>query len=106
MNSKHKNIEFTFEAENLNSFSYKNVKIIPQIKRFITSFFWKATFNVVFTNYDFLRFCRGVSKFYIKLERLRSIFICNNYLVDIIEQCIKKFFGQTVRSYTAYTNSS
>ena len=47
MNSKHKNIEFTFEAENLNSFSYKNVKIIPQITRFITSFFWKATFSVV-----------------------------------------------------------
>ena len=52
MNSKHKNIKFTFEAEDLNSFSFLNVKITRRNKRFGTSIFHKATFSGVFTNHD------------------------------------------------------
>ena len=43
MNSKHKNIKCTFEAENLNSFSFLDVKITHKNKRFVTSIFHKAT---------------------------------------------------------------
>ena len=52
MNLKHKNIKFTFEAEDLNSFSFLDVKITCKNNRFVISTFRKATFSGVFTNYD------------------------------------------------------
>ena len=74
MNSKHRNIKFTFETEDSNNFSFLDVKITRQNKRFVTSIFRKATFSGVFTNYDsFISdtykiglvhlFCSGFSKF-------------------------------------------
>ena len=52
MNSKHKNMKFTFESEDLNNFSFTDVKITRKNKRFVTSIFSKATFTRVFTNYN------------------------------------------------------
>ena len=52
MNSKHRNIKFTFETEDSNNFSFLDVKITLQIKGFVTSIFRKATFSGVFNNYD------------------------------------------------------
>ena len=51
MNSKHKNIKFTFETEDSNNFSLLDVKITPKNKKFVTSIFRKARFSGVFTNY-------------------------------------------------------
>ena len=112
MNSKHRNIKFTFETEDSNNFSFLDVKIIRQNKRFVTSIFRKATFSGVFTNYDsfisdiykiglvrtlrfrFFKICSSMENFHIEVELLRSIFKCNNYPVNIIDQCIKKFFDK------------
>ena len=44
MNSKHKNIKFTFETEDSNNFSISDVKITGKNKRFVTSIFHKITF--------------------------------------------------------------
>ena len=74
MNSKHRNIKFTFETEHSNNFSFLDDKITQQNKQFLTSIFRKATFSGVFTNYDsFISdtykiglvhlFCSGFSKF-------------------------------------------
>ena len=52
MNSKHKNIKFSFETEDLINLSFLNVKITRKNKRFVTSIFREATFSKVFTNYD------------------------------------------------------
>ena len=52
MNSKHKNIKFTFESEDSNNFSFLDVKITRKDKQFVTSIFRKATFSGVYTNYD------------------------------------------------------
>ena len=52
MNSKHKNIKFTFETEDSYNFSFLDVKITRKNKRFVTSIFCKATFSGVYTNYD------------------------------------------------------
>ena len=52
MNSQHKNIKFTFEAEDLVNFSFLDIKITRMNKRFITLIFRKATFSGDFTNYD------------------------------------------------------
>ena len=49
MNSKHRNIKFSFETEDSNKFSCLDVKITRQNKRFVTSIFRKATFSGVFT---------------------------------------------------------
>ena len=108
MNSKQKNIKFTFETEDSNNFSFLNVKITSKNKRFFTSIFRKATFNGVFTNcnsfrYDtykiglvhtvlfrFFKICFSMQNFHIEAEHLRSIFKCNNYPLNIIDQCIRK----------------
>ena len=112
MNSKHRNIKFTFETEDSNHFSFLDVKITRQNKRFVTSIFRKTTFSGVFTNYDsfisdtnkiglvhtllfrFFKICSSMENFHIEVELLRSIFKCNNYPVNIIDQCIKKFFDR------------
>ena len=112
MNSKHRNIKFTFETEDSNNFSFLDVKITRQNKRFVTSIFRKATFSGVFTNYNsfisdtykiglvhtllfqFFKIYSSTENFRIEVELLRSIFKCNNYPVNIIDQCIKKFFDK------------
>ena len=110
MNSKHKNIKFIFEIEDSNNLSFLDVKTTQQNKRFVASIFRKATFSGVFTNYvsffcdtykiglvhtllfRFCKICSSIENFHIEVELLRSIFKCNNYHINIIDQCIKKFF--------------
>ena len=111
-NSKYRNIKFTFETEDSNNFSFLDVKITRQNKRFVTSIFRKATFSGVFTNFNsfisdtykiglvhvllfrFFKISSSMDNFHIEVELLRSIFKCNNYPVNIIDQCIKKFFDK------------
>ena len=52
MNLKHKNIKFNFEAEDLNSFLFLDVKITRKNKWFVTSIFYKTTFSGDLTNND------------------------------------------------------
>ena len=52
MNSKHKNIKFTFETEDSNNFSFLNAKMTRKNKRFVTSILREATFSGVYINYD------------------------------------------------------
>ena len=47
MNSKHRNIKFSFETEDSNNFSCLDVKISRQNKRIVTFIFRKATFSVL-----------------------------------------------------------
>ena len=47
MNSKHRNIKFTFETEDSNTFSILDVKNTRKNKRFVTSIFRKTTFSGV-----------------------------------------------------------
>ena len=99
---KHKNIKFTFETEDSNNFSFLDVKITRRNKRFVTFIFRKATFSGLFINYDsfisdtykFTRFKICMENVHIEVELMKSIFKCNNYPVNIIDQCIKKFFDK------------
>ena len=109
---KHSNIKFTFETEDSKNFSFLDIKITWQNKWFVTSIFHKATFSRVFTNYDsfisdtykrglvhmllfwFFKNFSSMENFHIKVELLRSIFKCNNYPVNIIHQCMKKFLDK------------
>ena len=91
MNSKHRNIKFTFETEDSNNFSSLDVKITRQNKRFFTSIFRKATFSGVFTNYDsfisdtskiglvhtllfrFFKICSSMENFHIEVEGFSNV---------------------------------
>ena len=72
MNSKHKNIKFTFRTEDLNNFSFLDVNITPKSKRFVTSIFRKATFSGVFTNYN--------------------SFLFNTYKIGLVYTLLLRFF--------------
>ena len=98
MNLKHKNIKFTYEAEDSNNF--------------FQFFFRKAKFIGVFTNYDrfifdtyelglvhtilfrFFKICSSIENFHIEVKLLGSIFKCNNYPVNKIDQFINKFLDK------------
>ena len=41
--------------------------------------------------FQFFKICSSIESFHLKVELLRSIFECNNYPVNIIDQYIKKF---------------
>ena len=93
-------------------FSFLDVKISHKNEWFVTLIFHKATFSAVFTNYDsfifdtykiglvhtllfrFFKICSSMENFHIEVEHLRSILKCNNYPVNIIDQCIKKFLDK------------
>ena len=110
MNSKHRNINFTFETEDSNNFSFLAVKITLQNKWFVTSIF--PIFSGIFTNYNsfifdtykiglvhmllfwFCKICSRMENFHTEVEHLRSNFKCNNYPVNIIDQCIKKLLDK------------
>ena len=111
-NSKHRNIKFTCETEDSNNFSFWDVKITRQNRRFVTSIFRKATFSGLFTNYDsfisdtyklglvhtllflFFKLCSSMENFHIEVELLKSIFKCSNYPVNAMDQCVKKFLDK------------
>ena len=44
--------------------------------------------------FHFFKICSSMENFYIEVELLRSISKCNNYTVNIIDQCIKKFLDK------------
>ena len=112
MNAIHKNMKFIFEREDLNNFSFLEVKITRKNNRFVPSIFRKAIFSGVFTNCEsfifdtckigsahtlllwFFKVCSRMDNFYIEVEHLRSNFKCSHYSVNIIDQCIKKFFDK------------
>ena len=112
MNTRHKNLKFTFDFEQNNSFSFLDVKITRGSNRFSTSVFRKATFSGVFTNFDSFIFesyktnliftllfrcftiCSDMQSFHLEVEQLRQIFKCNNYPVGLIDQCVKTFLNK------------
>ena len=52
MSSKHQNINFTVEKENVGSLSFLDVKICRKNGKFVTSVYRKPTFSGVFTSYE------------------------------------------------------
>ena len=52
ISSKHKNINFIIEEENISLLSFLDVKICRRNDKFVTSAYRKPTFSGVFTNYE------------------------------------------------------
>ena len=112
MNTRYKNLKFTFDFEQNTGFSFLDVKITRGSNGFSTSVFRKATFSGVFTNFDGFIFesyktdliftllfrcfiiCSDMQSFRLEVEQLRQIFKCNNYPVGLIDQCVKTFLNK------------
>ena len=112
MNKKHKNLKFTFDFEQSNSFSFLDVKITHGDKGFSTSVFRKGTCTGVFRNFESFIFdsyktgliltllfccftiCSDMQSFHQEVEQLQQIFKCNKYPVTLIDQSIKTFLNK------------
>ena len=112
MSSKHKNIDFTVENENIGSPSFLDVNICRKNGKFFTSVYRKPTFNGVFTNYEsfiptyqkrglldtlFHRsfsICCDFKTFHFEIDHLKTILIKNNYPLNFIDSCIKSFLNK------------
>ena len=114
MSSKHQNIKFTVEQENIGSLSFLDIKICRKNGKFVTSVYRKPTFRGVFTNYEsFIPAYqkRGLSHillhrsfsiycdfkiFHFEIDYLKTIFTKNNYPPNFIASCIKLFYKSCI----------
>ena len=103
MSSKHQNINFTVEQENVGSLSFLDVKICRKNGKFVTSVYRKSTYSGVFANYEsFIPTYqkRGLlhtllhRSFSICCDHLKTILIKNNYPLNFIDSCIKSFLNK------------
>ena len=109
MNKRHKNIKFSFETENDNSFSFLDIKICREKDKFTTSVFRKDTFSGVYTNFSSfvaLKHKSGLahtlshrsfttvsdfSKFHFEVEALKKTLHKNAYPTKFVDNCVAKF---------------
>ena len=107
MSSKHQNINFTVEKENVGSLSFLDIKICCKNGKFVTSVYRKPTFSGVFTNYESFiptyqkrgllhtllhrsfSICCDLKTFHFQIDHLKTILIKNNYPLNFIDSCIK-----------------
>ena len=104
MSSKHQNINFTIEKENVGSLSFLDVQVCRKNSKFVTSVYRKPTFRGVFTNYEsFLPTyqkrrllskllhksfrCSDFKTFHFEIGNLKTILIKNNYPLNFIDLC-------------------
>ena len=112
MNSKHKNINFSFETEKDGQMPFLNVNVFRQNDKFVTNVYRKETFTEVYTNFSSFiplehkfglvytllhrRLClvSDMSKFHFEIEKLQEILLSNGYSNKFIDKCISKFMNK------------
>ena len=105
MSSKHQNITFNLEQENIGSLSFLDVKVCLKNGKFVTSVYRKPTSTGLFTNYESLIptyqkrgllhtlphrsfcICCDFNTFHFEIEK-------NNYPSNFIDSCIKSFLNK------------
>ena len=105
LNSKHKNIKFTYEKESNNSLPVLNILISRSKNGFKTSVYHKSNFSGVYFNfisfiYDqidliFTLLFRTFSlvsdfyRFHTEVSHLKEILRKNSFLIKLVDNCIK-----------------
>ena len=112
LNSKHKNIKFTYEKESTNSLSFLNISVSRSENGFKTSIYHKLTFSGV---YSFNRFIHDqykigliftllfrtfsivfdFSRFHTEVSHLKDILRKNAFPIKLVENYIKTFLNKT-----------
>ena len=112
MSSKHQNINFTVEQENIGSISFLDGNVCRKNGKFVISIYRKPTFSGVFTNNEsfiptyqkrgllhkllhrsFSIYC-DFKTFHFEIDHLKTILIKNNYPQNFIDSCIKSFLSK------------
>ena len=114
LNSKHRNMKFTFEEEENDSLSFLDVKITRENGKFSTSVFRKKTFSGVYSNFDsFLpveykkgliatllyrafTICSNYRKLHDEITRPKVIWQKNNFPLHFVDRCVKKVLDKLV----------
>ena len=112
MNSKHKNINFSFETEKDEQMPFLDVNVFRENGKFVTTVYRKEIFTGVYTNfssfiplehkfglvYTLLHRCfclvSDISKFHFETEKLKEILLANGYSNKFIDKCISKFMNK------------
>ena len=112
MNSRHRNIKFTYEEEDNNTLAFLDIKITRKEGRFTTSIYRKKTFSGVYLNYtSFLPFdykkgliytllfrtytiCSDYVELHKEIDRLKLIWQRNKFPLFFIDKCVKKFLDK------------
>ena len=112
MNSRHKNIKFTFEEEQNDTMSFLDIKITRELGKLTTSVYRKKTFSGVYLNYgsflpvDYKKgliatllhrtytICSDYVRLHEEIIKLKTIWQKNNFPLFFIDKCIKKFLDK------------
>ena len=112
MNSKHKNINFSFETEKDEQLLSLDISVFCENGKFVTNVYRKETFTGVYFNfssfiplehkfglvYTLLHRCfclvSDMSKFHFEIEKLKEILLSNGYSNKFIDKCISKFMNK------------
>ena len=112
MNSKHKNISFSYEIEKDGVMPFLDVNIFREKGKFVNNVYRKETFTGVYTNlssfmplaykfglaYTLLHRCfnlvSDMSKFHLEVAKLKKILLKNGYPRKIINACVFKFLNK------------
>ena len=112
MNSRHKNIKFTYEEEQNDTLAFLDIKITRTAGGFTTSVYRKKTFSGVYLNYgSYLpleykkgliatllhrtyTICSDFSKLHEEINRLKVIWQKNSFPLFFIDKCVKKFLDK------------
>ena len=112
MNSKHKNISFTYETEKDGAMPFLDVNIFREKGKFVTNVYRKETFTGVCTSfsifipleykfrlaYTLLQRCfnlvSDMSKFHLEVAKLKGILLKNGYPRKIIDACVFRFLNK------------
>ena len=114
LNSKHKNIKFTYEKESTNSLSFLDVLISRSENGFKTSVFHKPPFSGVYSNFNsfiYHRYKIGLifilllrtfsivsdfSRFHTEVSHLKNILRKNAFSIKLVDNCIETFLNKKV----------
>ena len=112
MNSKHKNINLSFETEKDEQMPFLDANVFRENGKFVTNVYRKETFTGFYTNFSsFIPlehkfglvymllhhwFClvSDMSKFHFEIEKLKEILLFNGYFNKFIDKCISKFMNK------------
>ena len=112
MSSKHQNINFAIEKENVGSLSYLNVKNCCKNDKYVTSVYRKPTFSGAFQQlwkfysnapkerilhtlfHRSFSICCDFKTFHSEIDHLKTILIKNDYPLNFIDSCIKSFLNK------------
>ena len=112
LNSKHKNIKFTYEKESNNSLPFLDVLISRSENGFKTSVYHKPTFSGVYSNFNgfiYDEYKTGLvftmlfrtfsivsdfSRFHTEIIHLKEILRKNAFPIKLVDNCIKNFLNK------------